>query len=119
MKIAVIGLGLIGGSLCKTIKKYTNHECFGYDTNEKVLAEALSQSAIDDVCVDFSAADLTIVCLYPQATIDFILKNSKNFKKDSLVIDTCGIKSAIIQAVEQPLSTNSVEFIGCHPMAGR
>ncbi len=119
MKITVVGLGLIGGSLCKAIKKHTNHTVYGIDINKETLEMALSQNAIDAVTDDLSLADITIVSLYPITTIDYIKENASKFKKGSIVIDTCGIKKAIVDAATPVLAENDVTFIGVHPMAGR
>ncbi len=119
MKITAIGLGLIGGSMCKTIKKHTNHTVYGIDTNKETIAMALSQNAIDAETDDLGIADLTIVSLYPTVAIDYITKNAHKFKKGSIVIDTCGIKKAVVDSVTPVLDKNGVTFIGVHPMAGR
>lgn len=121
MKVAIVGLGLIGGSLAKTIKKNTDEICYGLDINKAVIASALAQEAIDEeITTDkLNVCDMVIVSLYPQHTIDFILENKNNFKKGSIVIDTCGVKGSIVSAVEEELKQCGVEFLGCHPMAGR
>lgn len=119
MIITVVGLGLIGGSLCKAIKKHTNHTVYGVDTNRETIEMALSQHAIDAETADLGLADITIVSLYPITTMDFIKKNADKFKKGSIVIDTCGIKKAIVDSATPALAENDVTFIGVHPMAGR
>lgn len=121
MKIAVVGLGLIGGSLAKTIKKNTKHSCYGIDTNRETIALALHQEAIDgEITPDMlSDMDVVIISLYAGATVKFALDNIHNFKKGAVVTDTCGIKSGIVSKLEKPLSEVGVHFVGCHPMAGR
>lgn len=119
MIITVVGLGLIGGSLCKTIKKHTDYRVLGIDINEETIKSAISQGAIDEETSDLGLADITIVSLYPNDTIDFIIQNACRFKKNSIVIDTCGIKKEIVEKVTSVLSENDVDFIGTHPMAGR
>ena len=121
MKIAIVGLGLIGGSLAKTIKKHTHDSCFGLDINKGSVAGALEQEAIDsEITADkLSTCDIVIVSLHPQPTIDFILENKKNFNKGGIVIDTCGVKGSVVSAVEDELMAEGVNFLGCHPMAGR
>ena len=119
MIITVVGLGLIGGSFCKAIKRKTEHTCLGLDINSDVIKSALEHNAIDGISTDLSESDLTIVCLYPEATIDFLVSNAGKFKKGSIVIDACGIKKAIVNKVTIPLLNNDVTFIGAHPMAGR
>lgn len=119
MIVTVVGLGLIGGSLCKTIKKHTDYTVYGVDINKETVEMAVSQGAIDAETDDLSLADITIISLYPTVTIDYIKKNASKFKKGSIVIDTCGIKKAIVDAVTPVLAENDVTFIGVHPMAGR
>lgn len=121
MKIAVVGLGLIGGSIAKTIKKNTTHSCYGIDTNKATVALALSQEAIDGEITpsDLSDMDVVIVSLYAGGIVDFVLSNLDNFKKGAIVTDTCGVKTEIVSKLERPLMEKGVHFVGCHPMAGR
>lgn len=119
MIITAVGLGLIGGSLCKAIKKHTNHTVYGIDINKETISMALSQNAIDMETNDLSLADLTIVSLYPTDAIDYISANADKFKEGSIVIDTCGIKKAVVDGVTDILKKRDVTFIGAHPMAGR
>lgn len=119
MKITAVGLGLIGGSLCKAIKKHTNHIVGGIDTDKKTMSMALSQGAVDYEAKDVSEADLTIISLFPPTIIEYINENADKFKPGSIVVDSCGIKTEIVQAVEGLLAKRGVTFIGAHPMAGR
>lgn len=123
MKIAVVGLGLIGGSFCKAIKAYTNHEVYGVGRtlNSRSVQMALQEDAIDKAIIpsELGVADLTILCLHPQGIIDFVEENQEYFRPGSIVIDAGGVKEAIVSAVEPVLESRGVCFIGCHPMAGR
>ncbi|MBQ7756907.1 MAG: prephenate dehydrogenase [Oscillospiraceae bacterium] len=121
MKIAIVGLGLIGGSLAKAIKKNTNHTCFAIDKNKQTILAATEQESIDgEIEVsDLKKCDVVIVCLYPEATVKFITENAGNFKTGGIVIDVCGVKGAIVTPCEKALSEVGVKFLGCHPMAGR
>lgn len=121
MKTAVVGLGLIGGSIAKAIKKNTDDMVYGMDISGSTVAAALSEEAIDGTIEpeNLGICDLVIVALHPNETIDFILKNKDNFRKGGIVIDCCGVKESIVNAVEQPLCECGVRFLGCHPMAGR
>lgn len=123
MKIAVVGLGLIGGSFCRAIKAYTNHICLGVgrDLNSKSVQMALQEDAIDKAIIpeQLGEADFSIICLHPQAIIDFIRDNRQYFRPGSIVIDAGGVKERIVAEVEPLLRERGVIFIGCHPMAGR
>ena len=121
MKICIVGLGLIGGSLAKAIKKNTHESCFGIDIDRGTIAGALAQEAIDGEMTidDLAGCDVVIVGLHPEATIKFITENAGKFKKGSIVLVTCGVKGEIVRAVEGVCIENGVNFLGCHPMAGR
>lgn len=121
MKIAIVGLGLIGGSLAKAIKRNTNETVFGIDINKGTIAGALAQEAIDGeiTAKQLCTCDVVIVSLYPEGIINFISENRGLFKKGSTVIDTCGIKGEIVKSCEDVLLEEGVNFLGCHPMAGR
>ena len=121
MIIQVIGLGLIGGSLCKTIKKRTSHTVWGMDRDPAAVQKAQAAAAIDaaGTTETLSEADLSIVCLYPEETVSFLLEHRNHFRQGGLVIDVCGVKGAVISAAAGPLRDSGVRFVGCHPMAGR
>ena len=120
-KIAVVGLGLIGGSFCKTIRKHVGAICWGLDTDASVTAQALAEGTISRVITEkeLPEADITIIALHPRQTIAFISTHADCFQKGSIVLDVCGVKSTVINAAEQELQTRSVRFVGTHPMAGR
>lgn len=119
MKITAVGLGLIGGSLCKHIKKHTDYTVGGIDINPETIKMALSQNAIDYEEKEPGSGDITIIGLFPDKCIEYCTKNAAKFKKDSIVIDVCGVKKAIVDAVEPVLAAHDVTFVGVHPMAGR
>lgn len=119
--IAVIGLGLIGGSICKTIKKHTGKCCFAMDINTQTLQNALQDQVIAAGITpdELKNCDIVIVALHPKQTIRFILDHAPLFKKGSIVMDVCGIKTAVVEQVTVPLKEQGVHFVGAHPMAGR
>lgn len=121
MKVAVIGLGLIGGSLAKTIKLHGEHTVYGYDINAQIMQQAELLGAIDGVLTDdvLPLCDLTLVALYPEAIIEWIRTHAPLFKEDSLVIDCGGVKETICNALQDVTDGADWHFIGGHPMAGR
>lgn len=121
MNIAVVGLGLIGGSICKALKKNTFHHIMGIDSDKTTIQMALEQNAIDEeITADrLCEASLTIICLYPEAIVDFVTSNADKFKKGSIVADTCGIKEYVVSSCTPVLEEKEVYFVGTHPMAGR
>lgn len=120
MNILICGLGLIGASLAKTLKKNTNHTVLGWNRTESVTEKALRDGVIDktgDIDSLMAEADITFVNFYPEAIVPFILEYKNSFKKDSVVTDSCGIKTKICRAMEK--EKLDFYFIGAHPMAGR
>ncbi|MEQ2442683.1 prephenate dehydrogenase [Pseudoflavonifractor intestinihominis] len=118
--IAVIGLGLIGGSMALALKGFEDFEIVGVDVSEPTLRFAAEHGVGDRITADAGEvvpqADMTILCLHPRGITRFLEEYKDRFKPGSLVTDVCGIKTAIMAAAE--VLPPEVDFIGCHPMAG-
>lgn len=124
MNILICGLGLIGASLAKQIKKNTSHTVLGWNRTPSVTEKALRDGAIDrtgELDELISDADITIINFYPNAIVPFILEYRNSFKKDSIVTDSCGIKTKICDEMAELNEQYHFDFyyIGAHPMAGR
>ncbi len=120
MNILVVGLGLIGGSLCKAMKKYTYHHVTGCDINKDIEEFALRDVAVDDTFSgNFSGFDLVILSLFPEASEKFFRENAGKFDKNTLVTDVCGIKGRFSERMRKTAEENGLRYIGIHPMAGK
>lgn len=121
MNIAVIGMGIIGGSFCKALKKYTNHYVIGINRTQSTLQQAFDCGAIDEMGNEKSLekADVIIMAVYPKAAIEYIEKNGKYIKKGSIVTDSSGIKAKICPEMTKLAKKYGFEFVGSHPMAGK
>lgn len=120
MKILIVGLGLIGGSLCKALKKYTTHYVVGCDINHDIEFAALRDVAIDEEFNgDFSGFDLVIMSLFPEQTESWLNKNISRLDKSTLITDVCGIKGSFSARVKALADANGMRYIGIHPMAGK
>ena len=119
--VAIVGLGLIGGSCAMALKQLKGVELFGIDIDERVLEKASASEIIAQGSKDpaelLRKSDIVIIALYPRETISFIQENAGNFKDGAIITDTCGIKQPIIDAALKCLP-GTVEFVGGHPMAG-
>jgi prephenate dehydrogenase len=117
--IYIIGVGLIGGSIAKDVKKL-NPEImiYGIDKNEAHLEEALSLKIIDHKATfeDVEKADLVIVSIPVDATESLLPHILDNVSDDTLVIDSGSTKASICKVVENhPKRRN---FLATHPIAG-
>lgn len=119
MNVAVIGLGLIGGSFAKAVKAYTDHRVFGMDASEAVEQQAAGESMLDGlVRGNLGEMDLTLVALYPRAAVDYLTGHAAEFRPGSVVVDLCGVKRYVCERVRPVFEHSPVTFIGGHPMAG-
>ncbi len=114
MKICVAGLGIIGGSLCLSLKR-AGYAVDGYDRSAYPREYALNNGYIDGTVTDFSSYDVAFVALPPKATVEFI--ENTPFKDGAVVADICGVKKPIEAAICRKYRNFS--YVGCHPMAGR
>lgn len=119
MKIAVVGMGLIGGSLCRALHHYTPHKILGTTRNHKTVEFALSVGAIDEELTDLSEPDVTFVALPPEATLDYLTTHVADFRPGAIVADICGVKAPIVSAVDRLYYDHGVHYVGTHPMAGK
>lgn len=122
MKIAIFGLGLIGGSIGRATLKKTSHEVFGTDLVKENIIKAKLLNAINGKLSDeiLSDCDLVILSAYPDASIKIMQDILPKLKKGATVIDTCGTKRKIVSAMKVLKDKYpDVDFLGVHPMAGR
>ena len=122
MNIGIIGLGLIGGSLAKAVKRFTTHQVYVWNRTRMTAEKALAEHAADailDAPEDFAKLDLMILGLYPEATIEFVRKHIGELKSGAVIVDTCGTKTLVCHECQKLADKHpGVTFIGGHPMAG-
>lgn len=116
MKIGVVGLGLIGGSLAKALTKYTDHEVHGENRTAATAERALADGSIHAIG-GIDECDLVFVCLPPYATVEYI--RTGDFGENAVVTDVCGVKRYVVEGVGNLPAAKHVRFVGGHPMAGR
>ena len=118
--LAIIGLGLIGGSLAIALKGFEDYEIVGVDVSQPTLRYAAEHGVGDRVTERaeevLPQADVVALALHPQGILDFLAAHRDHFKPGALVWDVCGVKTAILEGAQGLPDT--VDFIGCHPMAG-
>ncbi len=121
MRAAVVGLGLIGGSLAMALKGYPGLSVTGVVRSEDTLRQAVERQVCDWVTLDpveaIGQAELVWLCMPPKAILSFLEEHRGDFQPGAIVTDVCGVKTAVMQAARALPDT--VDFIGCHPMAGK
>ncbi len=116
-KIAIVGLGLMGGSFAKTLKKYNICKTiFGYDHNEKHQKEAINLKLIDELIAfdNLKTCDIIILAIPVDAIISFLNKIGQ-VSSATTIIDFGSTKELIVTKIPKNLKSN---FIPAHPMTG-
>ena len=120
--ILIVGLGLIGGSYAKGLKK-NGYTVYAISRGQGTIDYALENGIIDKGTIQeepeiISQADYIVFGLYPHTMIDWIARNQQYFKSGAIITDVCGVKCNVVDVVQDFLRKD-VEFIGSHPMAGK
>ena len=122
-RVAVVGLGLIGGSMAKALKKKTGCTVLGLDRDGPTLEKALAAGAIDQAAqpADLAGCQLVFIALYPGDTVDFVRSalEKGQLSPGTILSDLCGIKRYLQDSLALPCREKGVHYIGAHPMAGR
>ena len=121
MNIGIVGLGLMGGSMAKGIKTKTGHCVFGADINAETILMAKLSGAIDDEMTDenITSCDLIFLALRPGIAIKWLKDNASKLRKDTTVVDFCGVKRPVCPEMRRVADENGFKYIGGHPMAGK
>ena len=122
-KILIVGLGLIGGSYAKRLKK-NGHYVAAITLNQQDIDYAIENNIIDEGTINVEKEfvnqfDVVIFALYPTVFIEWVNKYYSYFKKNAIISDVSGVKNEVVYKVQEILKDQSVEFIGAHPMAGK
>lgn len=119
MRIDIIGLGLIGGSLAQALS-LAGHEIAGFDVDADVRTSALQCGMIHDASTAESIAaqsEVMILATSPLAALASMDNIVSIMRPGAIITDVCGVKRPIIQAMDRlPDTTRAV---GGHPIAGK
>ncbi len=120
MKVGIVGLGLIGGSLAKAYKASGQAEVYGWDTDADTMLLAKTVEAIDGTLDEtvLPDCDLLLLALYPGAAIEYLRAHAPEISKKTFVIDCCGVKQVVCDACFPIAEQYGFSFFGGHPMAG-
>ena len=121
-KILIVGLGLIGGSYARALTD-RGYYVTAITGRQKTIDYAMSVGMIAKGAAHpdpalIAEADLVVFALYPAVFLDWIRDHQQHFKAGAIITDVTGVKGGIVDAIQGMLRPD-VEFIACHPMAGR
>ena len=117
-KVAVIGLGLIGGSLALELKKHFAWTVFGVDSNAAHARKAMELGLVDEIS-DFSiveSADIVVLAVPVNYAPELALQVLDMVKASALVFDVGSTKENICKKVVK--HSKRVNFVAVHPIAG-
>ena len=119
MKVGILGLGLIGGSMARCYSK-AGHTVYACDKDETILSFAELSGCIHGQLNEETTpqCDLILLAIYPDGSASWLEKNAHLVCADALVMDLCGIKEEICQRCFPLADRYGFTFIGAHPMAG-
>jgi len=122
-KVAIIGVGLIGGSIGLALRQRGLANCVvGIGRRQSSLDRALACHAIDEACSELSEgvadAELVVVATPVNSVADCVCDALAAATDKALVTDAGSTKMAICQAVEARMPSAAERFVGSHPLAG-
>lgn len=121
-RILIVGLGLIGGSYARALKRLGYH-ITAIEKRQSAIDYALENHIINDGYTTVEpeivgSADAVIFGLYPKVFKEWIAQYQDFLKPGAMLTDVTGVKSCIVYDIQKILRED-VEFIASHPMAGR
>ena len=121
MTVGIVGLGLIGGSMAKSIKARTAHTVFGCDLDQETMMMARMCGAIDAplTAENLKECDLVLVAIRPAAAVKWVKEHAEGIRRDAILVDLCGVKRALVRELAPVAEQYGFAYIGGHPMAGR
>lgn len=121
-RIAIIGVGLIGGSLGMALKRLgLVEEVLGIGRSTEKLRLALEVGAVDRVTTDLKSvagATLVVIATPVSAVIPVVMEAAKSFAPGTIVTDVGSVKAGIVNTLQPLARTHRFHFVGGHPMAG-
>lgn len=119
MKVGILGLGLIGGSLARAYA-LEGHTVYAIQRNESMLSFAMLAGAVHGKLNEdtIPECDLILLAIYPDGSASWLERNAHLVSKNTLVMDCCGTKQEICRRCFPLAEKYGFTFVGGHPMAG-
>ena len=119
MKVGILGLGLIGGSIARAYA-LEGHTVYACEKDEQMLSFAMLAGAVHGPLTEDNIpdCDLILLAIYPAGSAAWLESNAHLVRSDALVMDLCGIKREICCRCFPLADKYGFTFVGAHPMAG-
>jgi len=122
-KVAIIGLGLIGGSWVKGLRQsFPEWTVFGFDRNQESMEQAVSLGIIDHFSDDISRvvdeADLVILSVPILANREILTQVKPYLKPDAILTDVGSVKGCVAEDIRHVFGNDLANFVFGHPIAG-
>ncbi len=119
MKVGILGLGLIGGSLARAYA-IAGHTVYAAEKDEAMLSFAQLAGAVDGPLTpdNLAECELVLLAIYPEGSAAWLEANAQYVSKEALVMDCCGVKQLICGRCFPLAEKYGFTFMGGHPMAG-
>lgn len=119
MRVGILGLGLIGGSLARAYA-LEGHTVLACEKDESILSFAMLAGAVHGKLDESTipSCDLILLAIYPGGSASWLEQHAHLVSPTTLVLDCCGIKQEICQRCFPLAEKYGFTFVGGHPMAG-
>ena len=119
MKVGILGLGLIGGSLARAYAK-AGHQVYVCEKDRDMLDFAMLAGAVNGELDNQAVGqcDLILLAIYPGGSALWLEENGHLISKDALVLDCCGTKTEVCERCFPVAEKYGFTYVGGHPMAG-
>lgn len=119
MKVGILGLGLIGGSLARAYA-LEGHTVYAQETDEQILSFAILSGAVHAPLDEerIAQCELILLAIYPDGSASWLENHAPQISPSALVLDCCGIKREVCARCFLLAEKYGFTFVGGHPMAG-
>ena len=120
MNVGIVGLGLLGGSMARSVKARTSHTVWGVDLDGETMTLARLCGAIDGRLTEeaLGECDLLLLAIRPAAAAAWVREHAAEIPVTAAVVDLCGVKRTVVSEIAPIAREHGFAYIGGHPMAG-
>jgi Prephenate dehydrogenase len=119
--VGIVGLGLIGGSMARSVKKHTIATVYGHDISPEAMALATESGAIDAPLTreTLQECDLLLIAIAPRSLVKWDEDHADAIPTTTILVDLCGVKRYIYKHIAPIAREKGFLYVGGHPMAGK